>query len=257
VGRPLMATTLRVTRGPVWEIVLNRPASANALSADLVEELIATLDEVTGSADREAPVAVVLRGTPRHFAAGFDLAGLHDESDASLALRFLRIGVLLERLHSLPVLTVAAVEGAAYGAGGDLVAACDVRLATTSARFRFPGSRFGVVLGTARLAALVGAAKTVAWVSGAGIDAERAAHAGLVTELVADAEALDAAVGRHVTAWAETEPAARAALLAQARPAATSDALAALARSVAVPGLRERIASYAGLTLSPSIKENA
>lgn len=257
---PTRPTTLHVTRGEVWEVTLHRPDSANALSVDLVEDLLAVVDEASAAgpatASAQAPTALVLRGNVRHFAAGFDLAGLHDESDASLALRFLRIGLLLERLASAPVLTIAAVEGAAYGAGADLVACCDVRLATPTAGFRFPGARFGVVLGTDRLARLVGHADALALVGGPAIDAAEARRIGLVSELLPDAERLTAAIHDRVTTWKATTPASRPALLTAARPAGSDAALAALARSVAVPGLRERIAAYAGLTLTPSLKEN-
>lgn len=198
--------SLLLERGAVWTVTLNRPLRANALSADLVECLHAVLD--AAAADR--PAALVLRGNQRHFAAGFDLAGLDRETDASLALRFLRIGLLLERLLAAPHATVAVVEGAAVGAGADLVLACDHRLVDPSVTLRFPGSAFGVALGAGRRAEL----------------GER-----LVTGTPAD---LDSAL-----------------LGVPTRPPHDPDAeLAALARSVAVPGLRDRLAAYAASTLT-------
>jgi enoyl-CoA hydratase/carnithine racemase len=201
---------LIVDRGPVWTLTLDRPQRANALSADLVEALHVTLDQ----ADRARPEALVLRSSGRHFAAGFDLRGLHQETDASLALRFLRIGLLLERVLAAPYATVAVVEGAAVGAGADLVLACDHRLVEESVTLRFPGSAFGVALGTVR---------------------RRELGPALVTGAPADLEG--------VLADARTD-----------RPAHDAEAeLAALARSVAAPGLRDRIAAYA----STLIKETA
>src|SRR3954454_11649306 len=108
--------SLLVDRGAVWTLTLDRPRRANALSADLVEALHSALDE----AERERPEALVLRGSARHFAAGFDLTDLERETDATLAHRFLRIGLLLERLATAPYLTVAVAGGAAVGAGADL-----------------------------------------------------------------------------------------------------------------------------------------
>ncbi|WP_134768006.1 enoyl-CoA hydratase-related protein [Nocardioides sp. 1609] len=198
--------TLRVTRGDVWTVVLDRPERANALSADLVEALHATLDD----AEQAAPQALVLRGNARHFAAGFDLGGLERETDATLALRFLRVGVLLERLLAAPYVTVAVAEGAAVGAGADLVLACDHRLVAPDVTLRFPGSAFGVALGTVRRAEL---------------------GAVLSTGVPAD---LTDALGTPFSP----------------RPSHDSDAdLAALARSVSVPGLRDRIAAHADRTL--------
>ncbi|WP_051218551.1 enoyl-CoA hydratase/isomerase family protein [Nocardioides insulae] len=229
--------SLILDRGRVWTLTLDRPERANALSAHLVESLLALLAE----AEHARPTAVVLRGNPRHFAAGFDVAGLHDESDASLAVRFLRIGQLLERLATAPYLTVAVVEGSAVGAGADLVAACDHRLASPRATFRFPGARFGVVLGTARLAAL---SRSVGLAGGAPLTAEQTG--GLVTGTPEDLPGL-------LRDWSTTEPCARPALLAAGRPPVDHDAaLAALARSVARPGLRDRIAAYAGVASLPT-----
>jgi enoyl-CoA hydratase len=196
-----VGVVLIVDRGRIWTLTLDRPGRANALSADLVEALHVTLDE----ADRARPDALVLRGNARHFAAGFDLGGLDRETDASLARRFLRIGLLLERLPAAPYPTVAVAEGAAIGAGADLVLACDHRLVDPEVTLRFPGSAFGVALGTVRRAELA--------VLATGVPSA-------LSEVLAD-PAVD-------------------------RPPHDADAdLAALARSLAVPGLRDRIASYA------------
>lgn len=138
--------TLVVDRGPAWTVTLDRPERANALSAELVEALHGVLDEAAVA----RPDVLVLRGNARHFAAGFDLGGLAAETDASLAHRFLRIGLLLERLVTAPHVTVAVAEGTAVGAGADLVTHCDHRLVAPGVTLRFPGSAFGVVLGTAR-----------------------------------------------------------------------------------------------------------
>lgn len=203
--------TVLVDRGPVWVVTLDRPARANALSADLVESLHATLDAV----DAARPEALVLRGNPRHFAAGFDLGGLERETDASLALRFLRIGTLLERVIALPCPTVAVVEGAAVGAGADLVLACDHRLVDPAVTLRFPGSAFGVALGGVRRAELGGAQ---------------------VTGTPADLPAVLGAVARG-------EP------VAPQPPHDADRELGALARSLSVPGLHRRLTSYAAQTL--------
>jgi enoyl-CoA hydratase/carnithine racemase len=201
--------SVRIDRGDVWTVTLDRPARANALSADLVEALHQALD----AAEEARPEALVLRGNARHFAAGFDLSGLDEQTDASLALRFLRIGLLLERLIAAPYVTVAVAEGAAVGAGADLVLACDHRLVGPDVTLRFPGSAFGVALGAVRRAELGADPAT-----GRPDDLVRALRAGPAT-----------------------------------RPPHDADAdLAALARSVAVPGLRDRLAAYAAPVLTRS-----
>lgn len=227
--RVVRRVTLVVHRGATWRVRLDRPEAANALSPALVEGL----HDVLAEAAEIRPEALVLKGNSRHFAAGFDLAGLSRESDASLAHRFLRIGLLLERLATAPYLTVAVVEGSAIGAGADLVAACDHRLAGPGARFAFPGARFGVVLGTARLRGITDPSVFLGGGTVAAADA-----AGLVTGTPGDLTAiLDAT---------------RPALLAAARPVHDADAaLAALARSVTRPGLHDRLSAYRRRVRSP------
>ncbi len=211
--------SVSVDRGAVWTVTLARPERANALSSELVEALHAVLDE----ADLVRPTALVLRGSGRHFAAGFDLAGLDLETDATLALRFLRIGLLLERITAAPYLTVAVADGAAVGAGADLVLACDARLVAPEVTLRFPGAAFGVVLGATRRSVLEG-------------------YSALTT---GTPDQLDDLLAEWL-GWSES---ARARVLAD-RPGHDADAeLAALARSVARPGLRGRIAAYADRTL--------
>ena len=197
--------SLLVTRGDIWTITLERPNRANALSAALVEDLHRLLDD----AEAARPQALVLRGNARHFSAGFDLAGLDDETDATLAYRFLRIGLLLERLLVAPCTTVAVAEGAAVGAGADLVAHCDHRLVAPDVQLRFPGTAFGVVLGATRRREL---GDTL--VTGQPDDLDEVLQRGAVRGPAHD----------------------------------MTRALADLATSVGVPGLRDRLASYAGTT---------
>ncbi|WP_182375993.1 enoyl-CoA hydratase-related protein [Nocardioides sp. WS12] len=203
--------SIQIVRGDVWTVTLDRPERANALSADLVEALHGVLDEAADA----RPEALVLRGNDRHFAAGLDLGDLDGETDASLAHRFLRIGLLLERLIAAPYRTVAVADGAAVGAGADLVLACDHRLVDPAVALRFPGAAFGVALGTVRRAELGSALTT-------GVPASLA-------DVLRDER--------------PTRP-----------PHDTDAELAALARSIAVPGLRDRIAAYAAPALT---KENA
>lgn len=251
-GRGVGPVSLRLHRGAeVWEVRLDRAAQANALSADLVDELLVVLDELASLTPSHRPDALVLRGNERHFAAGFDLGDLATASDASLAHRFLRIGLLLERLTALPVLTVAVVEGTAVGAGADLALACDHRIGTRHASFRFPGPRLGIALGTARLVALAGGDTARRLLSGAVLTAVAAQAHGLLTEVT---DTPEVGLADAVRGWAGVDPGVRTLLLAELRPhrngASADAALASLARSVSVPGLRDRVTTHAGRTLS-------
>lgn len=134
------------------DLVLNQEATRNALSALLVGRLS---DELRDAA-RDGVQLVVLRSCTKVFSGGFDLSSMDAETDDTLFMRFTRIGLLLEQIANAPFIAVAAMEGAAVGAGADLALACDHRIGTARASFRFPGAAFGVVLGTQRLSALVG-----------------------------------------------------------------------------------------------------
>jgi enoyl-CoA hydratase/carnithine racemase len=137
------------TRG-MFRILLDAPDSGNALSRLLVEELVCALDQ-TAEADARL---VVLSSTGSVFCGGFDLRAPLD--DRSAKARFAAIQALLETLYRAPFVTACVVDGPAVGAGADLVVACDLRYGTPLARFRFPGLRFGVILGLRRLIQVVG-----------------------------------------------------------------------------------------------------
>lgn len=136
----------------VLELTLTRPSRGNALSESLVEALIAAL----AGAEHEQVRLVVFRGEGKNFCSGFDLSDLAEQSDASLVDRLVRIERLLQTVAHAPFLTLALAQGRVMGAGADLFCACSERVAAPGATFRMPGWRFGIALGTRRLAARVG-----------------------------------------------------------------------------------------------------
>ena len=219
---------------------LSRPERGNALGEEIVAALHEALDAVLADGAR----LVVLRGRGRNFCTGLDLADLATASEGDLALRILRIELLLQRIHALPVTSMAIAGGRVFGAGADLFAACDQRIALAGASFAFPGPAFGLVLGTARLAALVGegAARRLL-LAGAAVEAERAAALGLATAVTAE-DGIGAAIAEERAAAERLDAATVAALHARTRRADDEADLAALARSVARPGLKARIEAY-------------
>ena len=227
--------------GGTCRVTLNRPQSGNALSAALVTQLADVVDRCyEGGVD-----TLVLDGAGKFFCTGFDLSDLDGETDDSLLGRFVRIEVLLQRLHSAPFRTVAIARGRAMGAGADLFAACRVRIIDGDAAFSFPGaSGFGLVLGTRRLAAIVGVAAARDWiVSGRVVGAREALGSELATDMSPPGEsgARWAAVGRPVDL--QTAAALRVALGEHA-PERDRQDLALLVESAARPGLKQRIAAY-------------
>lgn len=133
-------------------LTIDASSSANALTAQMVFAIRAVLDD----AARRGVHVVAFAGRGRTFCGGFDLASLENATDAELTGRFLDIQRMLDSLRAAPFVTVALVDGSAVGAGADLVLACDHRLGTGNSRFRFPGIRFGLLLGTIRLVKVIG-----------------------------------------------------------------------------------------------------
>lgn len=228
--------------GAVLTLTLDRQAAGNALDVALVDALLAALPRDPDPALR----LIVLRGAGRLFCAGFDLADLDMQSDGDLLLRFVRIEMLLQAVRHAPVPTLALAHGHALGAGADLFAACTWRVAAPGTRFAFPGARFGVVLGTRRLASLIGAQGALdLTLRGRGMDAEAALACGLATDLATaeDWPGIVAALAGEVgTPTMFAQDALRRAVLAE--NGRDSD-LADLVRSASLPGLGGRIRAYA------------
>lgn len=222
------------TDGGVATLTLARPERGNALAADLVEALLAATDSALADA---AVHTLVLRAEGPHFCTGLDLSTLAESSDGDLLLRLVRIETLLSRLWQAPLRTVALAQGRCWGAGADLFAVCEQRHAAEGTSFRFPGAQFGIVLGTRRLAERVGVDNARRVVTeGLEWSAAQALAAGLVTT-----------VGlQDAMTWpAPRVDAATAAALRCATRSDFADAdLAALVRSAARPGLKERITAY-------------
>ena len=181
--------TFRLERqGDIATLVLANPSRGNALSPALVAALDGGLDQAVADGAR----LVVLRGEGRHFCTGFDLSDLTELTDGDLLLRVVHIELLLQKLAGMPVSTLAVGSGRTFGAGADLFAACDHRVALEGASFSFPGPAFGLALGTARLAERVGATQARALLlAGREMRAAEALSLGLATQVVADPAEID------------------------------------------------------------------
>ncbi len=236
-----MTAPLRIEQhGGVWTFVLQRADKRNALSAELVEQLLA------GVAQAHAGQAQVLvfRGEGRNFSAGFDFSDLDQHSDGDLLLRFVRIETLLQAVAASPCLTVGLAHGKNFGAGVDLLAVCRRRIAAADASFRMPGLKFGLVLGTRRFGQIVGSERAARiQEQAATFDADQALSMGFVHDLQAPERWADAVAQAQVDSGA-LDAWTRAALYrALSTPQADAD-LAALVLSASRPGLRERVRRY-------------
>jgi enoyl-CoA hydratase/carnithine racemase len=217
----------------ITTLTLQRPERGNALGPELVEALISAAEAAIAD---PAVHTLVLRGAGRHFCTGLDLSDLATLSDGDLLLRLVRIETLLALLWHAPIRTVALAHGRTWGAGADLLAVCEQRLAAADTTLRFPGAQFGIVLGTRRLAERIGVDAARVLVLEAGeLNATQALALGLVTRLGDSAADLVAPRPDAATAHA-----IRSASRADRRDAD----LAELVRSAARPGLQARISAY-------------
>lgn len=143
--------------GDIAEIVIDRPETRNAISNAVMDGLERAISAVEGSAAR----AVVLRGAgERVFVSGGDLKELADVRDYQSAQAMaIRMRGILDRLGRLSIPVVAALNGDAYGGGGEVALACDIRIAADDVRMGFTQVHLGIMPawgGVERLAALVG-----------------------------------------------------------------------------------------------------
>ena len=231
---------IRKHEGHVTHLTLNRPQKANALSASLVEALLDAVEYACTDGTR----LVILDGAGDHFCAGFDFSGYLEQSEGDLALRFIRIETLLQQLYHAPFETLVFAHGKNFGAGADLATTCGMRIAAPGTTFRMPGLRFGIVLGTRRLTYRIGADKAREILSASRtIAADEALKINFVTHIAARAE-WPALIAATRASCDLLTPAAAAALHRRTVTDSRAEDMAALANSVSVPGLKERIRLY-------------
>lgn len=180
-------------------VTLDAPERRNALDLDLCDEIVATLDRLEGDG---SVGAVVVTGAPPAFCAGADLS--HLGSSQRDGLRRVYEGFL--RVARSPLPTIAAVNGAAVGAGMNLALACDVRLAGRSARFDTRFLQLGIHPGgghTWMLRRIAGPQATAAAVLfGEVLDGAEAERIGLVWRCMEDDDLLAAATAMAARAAA-------------------------------------------------------
>jgi enoyl-CoA hydratase/carnithine racemase len=191
---------LRSDAEGVVGLTLNRPDQYNALSRELLGRLQAELDAIK---DDPGARVVVITGAGRAFCAGHDLKEIAGERErARLVELFGACSEMMLSLTRLPQPVIALVDGIATAAGCQLVAACDLALATTNARFATSGIKYGLFCSTPMVALSRSVPRKPALemlLTGDFIEADDALRLGLVNQVVAPdrlAEAFDALLAR-------------------------------------------------------------
>ena len=166
-------------------ITLNRPEALNALSFQILRDIDAALDKVETS---DARALVFIGAGDRAFCAGADIKEFANRPLAQ-AKRDAEYGQrTFARLDTFPISSVAIINGYAFGGGFELASACTFRLATPNAKMGLPEIKLGLIPGyggTIRLPRLVGEARALEIImTGRTVDAEEAAHIGMVNRVV-------------------------------------------------------------------------
>lgn len=178
-------------KGVITHITLNRPEKRNALNIALLEQLCKSIHETTRMVNQRA---IVISGNGPVFCAGMDLKeASHHENINPLANL---IAKALASLYSSPLITIAAVNGAAIAGGAGLMSACDLVLAASDAKIGYPEIRHGLV--AAQVSTLL--VRQVSWrtvrellLLGELIDSKRALEIGLINRIVPSKELLKTA----------------------------------------------------------------
>ena len=177
----------------VSRLTLNRPERRNALSESMLTEIGQALDQI---ADDPQTRVVVLAAAGSVFCSGHDLGEMVGRSEAEYQALFARCSRVMQQLRRLPQPVIARVQGLATAAGCQLVAACDMAVATNEARFATPGVKIGLFCSTPMVPLVRAVPAKVAMemlLTGAPISAARAVSTGLINRAV-PADELDAAV---------------------------------------------------------------
>jgi enoyl-CoA hydratase len=181
----------------VLTLTVNRPEKLNALNSEVLAQLDAAVS--AAEADRTLRCVIITGAGEKAFIAGADIGELAKLTPVEGREHARRGQAAFDRIEALPVPTIAAINGFAYGGGLELAMACTLRVAAENAKMGLPETSLGIIPGyggTQRLARHVGRAKALELVltSEKGITAAEAYRLGLVNQVAPVGQALAAAV---------------------------------------------------------------
>jgi enoyl-CoA hydratase len=231
-----MSDVVSVADDRVVTIIIDRPDRRNAVDVAACDAIADAVDAAVAGGAR----AIVLAGANGHFCAGADIAEI---ADVGVAIRR-----CLDALRSAPIVTLAAVDGFALGAGVQLAVACDLRVATPTARFGVPAAKLGVAIDhttVQQVAGMLGGSQARALLlASEEIDGQRAYDLGFVNRLggLADAQQWAAEIAARAPL---TIAAHKLALNRLEQPLSDQDVIAAVNRAWSSADLQEGRAAFA------------
>ena len=190
---------IAATQAGAVTVTMNRPRRKNAFDADLISALEEAFRTLAGA---EGVRVVFIRGAGGTFSAGADLDWMRaaaDRTESDNRSDAFEMAKMLKALYDLPPLTVALVEGGAFGGGAGLAAACDLAVATAGSQFAFSEVKLGLIPATISpyvIQAIGPRAARGLFATARLFDAAHAEKIGLITEIVPDAAAMRAAAHR-------------------------------------------------------------
>jgi enoyl-CoA hydratase/carnithine racemase len=197
---------IRTSANGVTVLRLNRPAKLNALSRELLDAMQAALDGIAADPDARC---IVIEGAGKAFCAGHDLAEMRQSNSVERHRDlFAACSRMMMSIVNLPVPVIAKVHGIATAAGCQLVASCDLAIASHSAKFAVSGIDVGLFCSTPSVALSRNVSAKNAFdmlVTGDFIDAQTSVSIGLINQAV-DVSALDAAVAAKVASILSKDP---------------------------------------------------
>jgi enoyl-CoA hydratase/carnithine racemase len=135
---------MRSRPGPIWRLTLNRPEARNAVSSAMLDEIVRALSQ---AADDPACRVIIVSGAGKDFCAGADVDELLAARKEQGAVEYGQVfETTLGAIEACSRPVVAAVHGAALGAGCQIASACDLVVAAEDARFGIPSARLGIVV---------------------------------------------------------------------------------------------------------------
>lgn len=191
-------------KGGVATLFLDRPDKKNALSTELFEDLVETLQQWRRD---DSVAAVVITGTEDYFSAGLDLDTMNWKSEEERLRWYDATYYGYLELLEYPKPTIAAVAGPTFGGGCDIAVFCDIRISSPNAKFGFPQIRFGLTPFVDPLQRIVGQSQAKLLVlTGRRIDAEQALRIGLIDEIAPEGKLLATAQGMAAEIASTTVP---------------------------------------------------
>lgn len=185
--------------GAVATITLRRPREHNRIDPDDPSILIAHLDAI--ALRREVSVLIITGSQHKTFCSGYTLGQIKSRLDTSFE-------TMLDRVERVPIPTICAMNGSAYGGGTDLAMCCDFRIGVRGSRLFMPAAKFGLHYypgGLRRFVTRIGPAATKKiFLTAQSLDAEELLRIGYLTDLVGP-DALQAKVADYVKAMLECE----------------------------------------------------